>query len=128
MPAACARARASAICTAYLIARVGWQTTGRNQLVQGLPGDVLHDHEVNAILRADVVNDADVGMLQCGDGFRFLLEAHLQIWVRRKMGGKDLNRYRALQPGVAGEIHFAHAAGAEQRLDFVWPQFGARGQ
>ena len=128
MPAAWAHARASATCTAYLTARVGWQTTRRNQLVQGLPGYVLHDHEVNTALRTDVMNYADVGMLQRRDGFRLVLEAHLQIGVRRQMGRQDLDRDRALQPGVAGQIDFAHAARAQQRLDFVWSQSCARGQ
>ena len=39
------------------------------------PVDVLHDQ----IVRADIVNLADVGMIQCGDGFGFTLEALAEL-------------------------------------------------
>jgi len=105
---------------------IGRHTTRRNQFVQRLPGHVLHDHKVHAALRTDVVNHADIGMLQSRDGFCFLRETLMQLWVRGEMSGQNFNRYRALQPCIEGAIHFAHAARPEQRLDFVRPEFCAR--
>jgi len=42
------------------------------------PVDVLHDQKI----RADVVNLADVGMIECGDGFGFTLEALAELLAR----------------------------------------------
>jgi hypothetical protein len=79
-----------------LYGQIRCQTTWGNQLRQGLPRDVLHNHEVKAILRTDVMNNADVGMLQPRDGFRLLLEPRMQIWTGGQMSGQDFNGYRAL--------------------------------
>ena len=72
------------------------QTAFRNHPVEGLPGDILHDHEVNAILGTDVMDNADVGMLQPGDGFCFLLETRMQVWAGRQVDGQNLNRHCTL--------------------------------
>ena len=37
--------------------------------------EVLHDQKVRAAVGADVMERADVGMIQARDGFRFALEA-----------------------------------------------------
>lgn len=42
------------------------------------PVDVLHDQKI----RTDVVNLADVGMIECGDGFGFTLEALAELLAR----------------------------------------------
>ncbi len=52
----------------------------------------------------------------------------MQVQVRRQMRREDFNCYGALQPGIAGQIHFAHTARAEEGLNFVRPQFCAGGQ
>ena len=44
-------------------------------MVEGLPGDKFHDHEIDAALATDVMQNTDIGMLQGGDGLGFLLEA-----------------------------------------------------
>src|SRR5580704_17716 len=44
------------------------------------------------------------------------------------MNRQNFNRDRALQPGVERAIHFAHAARAEERLDFVRAESCARDQ
>ena len=77
--------------------------------------DVLH-HQV---VRADVVQGADVGMVQRGHGVGFALEAFRKLLVGY-LEGDD-----AVQPRVASFIDLTHAAGAEGREDFVGAQFGA---
>jgi hypothetical protein len=42
------------------------------------PLQVLHDEVVDAVLLANVVEGADVGMLQAGDGVGFALESLAQ--------------------------------------------------
>jgi hypothetical protein len=52
-----------------------------------------------------------MGMVERGDGLRFALKAVAGLLV----GGirQELQRHEAVQPLVAGLVHFAHAAGAE---------------
>ena len=57
---------------------------------QRLAFQVLHHQEVDAVLVADVVQRADVRMVQRGDGLRFALEALLHLGVLRKCGGSTL--------------------------------------
>ena len=44
------------------------------------------------------------------------------------MRDEDFDRNRALQTGVESTVDFSHAARAQQTLDFVRPEFRARGQ
>jgi hypothetical protein len=51
-------------------------------------------------------------MVQCSDGASLTLEALAKL-------RRGDNRNVALQPGIAGTMHSAHAACAERRMDFV---------
>jgi hypothetical protein len=65
--------------------------------------DVLH----HQIVRADVVQRADVRMIEGGDRTRFALEP---VRERRL---QNLDRDRAIQARIVGFVHLAHAASAE---------------
>jgi len=67
IPLPCAVSSAAAICRASCSASTGGRACGCSQSTIGRPVDVLHDQKI----RADVVNLADVGMIECGDGFGF---------------------------------------------------------
>ena len=54
-------------------------TPGWDKPVQGLPGDVLHHHVVDAVLGTDVMNDTDVRVLEAGNGFCLLHETCVQV-------------------------------------------------
>ena len=41
------------------------------------------------------------------------------------MRGKNFDGYLAPQPRIASAIHFAHATGAQRRLNFIWSEFCA---
>src|SRR5438552_3079743 len=47
------------------------------------------------------------------------------VRVVREFGGKDFDRYAAIEPRVARLPHLTHAAGAERREDFVRSEAGA---
>src|SRR5271169_2642070 len=102
------------------------QRTFRQALSQSLAFEILHHQEVGAILRADVVKRADIGMLQRGNGFGLALHALFQFGVRGEMRRQNLDGNDAVEPGVLGAIDFAHAAYAEERLDFIGAEFSAR--
>jgi hypothetical protein len=77
---------------------------------------VLHDEEVDGVFAADVVEGADVGMVEAGDGSCFAFEALGEAALAYLDGNGSV------QPSVAGFVDFAHAACAERGDDFVRPQ------
>ena len=88
-------------------------------LGQRVPLQVLHDQEVDPVLLTDVVERANVRVVQAGDGLRLALEPLLEIGVRGDMLGEDFDGDRAVQAGVARFVHFAHPARAEWREDLI---------
>ena len=65
------------------------------------------------------MNYANVRVRQGGDGAGLLLKPLQVSLVLSQMCGKELERNSALQPGVLGEVDFAHPACAERRDDLV---------
>jgi hypothetical protein len=67
-----------------------------------------HDQVVSAVDRADIVDAADVGMVECGNGARFTLEASPRVAVARELGRKDFDCHRcAEQIPPARSMHIA---------------------
>ena len=95
------------------------QGTFFEALGEGLAFDAFHDEIVDAVLMADVVEHANVGMIEAGNGFGFAFETLLLHGIGRKMRGKNLDGDSAVEAGVARAIDFSHAASAEWREDFV---------
>ena len=85
--------------------------SGRLAMVSGKRRslDQLH-HQV---VRPDVVQRADVGMVQRGDRARFALEP------RAELVAADLDRDGALQTRIARGEHVAHATCADRVQEFV---------
>ena len=77
--------------------------------------DVLH----NEVIRADIVERADIGVVEGGDGAGFAQEAV------GKLVGAELDRDIAMQPRVASFPHFPHTTLADRREDFVGAEFFA---
>ena len=50
-----------------------------------------------------------LGMVQRGEGLRFVPEPGGALGIRGEHLGQDLDRDVAIQAGVAGAIHLAHA-------------------
>ena len=73
---------------------------------------------------AYVMQRADVGMIQAGDGFCFALESLAQFSSVREMNGKNFNGDNSIEAGIAGFVNFAHSARANRTGDFVRPEFG----
>ena len=83
--------------------------------------DVL-EHEIT---RANVVDLANVRMVQAGDRACFSLEPALPVGFRRQPRGQDLESDDAIEASVACTIDFAHPAGAKRRENFVGTEAGA---
>ena len=95
---------------------------------QRLALHVLHHHVTGAVLVADVVEHADVRMIQRSNGAGFAFEAGAQILALGDVFGQDLDGDGAVEPGVAGFVHLAHASGADRGEDLVGAEFFACGE
>jgi hypothetical protein len=87
--------------------------------VQRLAVDVLHDEVGGAVVLRDVVEGADVRMVERRDRSRFALESTLESCVSCVLRPDELDRDDAAEPAVAGPEHTAHAAVAELPLELV---------
>jgi hypothetical protein len=61
----------------------------------------------------------DVRVVERRDGLRFAAEACQPVGIAGEQVGEDLDRDVAVQLRVAGAIHLAHSARAEQGHNFV---------
>jgi hypothetical protein len=81
----------------------------RHRPAQRFPLEILEDQ----VIGPDIVDLANVWVVDRGNGARFALKpAHI-------VGDHPLDRDRAIQSAIVGLVDFAHASGADQRLDRV---------
>src|SRR5262245_11262739 len=74
----------------------------------------LEDDVGQAILRADVVEGEDVGMVQRSDRPRLLLESPEAIGIARVVGGNELDGNIAAEAGISGAKDLSHPARPER--------------
>ena len=79
-------------------------------------------------LLADVVERADVGVIELGDCAGFTIEALAELRIDSERPRQDLDRDEAIQPRVARLVDLAHPARAEGGHDFVGSELEAGGQ
>jgi len=96
---------------------VGRQRAAAQALGQGLAVDVLHREEQPAVVLADEVDVADVGVDQAGLRARLADQALAAVAVAADVGEQQLERHRAIERQIGGQPHLAHAALAELPLD-----------
>src|ERR1035441_2185589 len=72
----------------------------------------FRNQEMHPVLRANVVDRHQVGMVQGADNAGFLLKAAQTIRVRRERLRENLNGNDTLQSSVARTVDFSHAARA----------------
>ncbi len=65
------------------------------------------------VLLADVVNGADVGVVQGGGGLGFALEAAQGLRISGDLIGKEFQGDEAMEASVFGLVNHAHAATAQ---------------
>src|ERR1700732_1752832 len=74
----------------------------------------------------NVVEGADVRMIQAGNCFGFALETLAQFSTISKMRWQNFDGDNSVQTGIASLVNFAHSARANTREDFVRAQTFAR--
>jgi hypothetical protein len=90
-----------------------------NALLQRHAIEELHDHEDAAILLADVVKGADVGMVERRGGTSLAAKAFQRLRVAGNIVGKELKGDEAAQAGVFGLVYYTHATAADFLDDAV---------
>src|SRR5579863_1371661 len=93
--------------------RLELKRTVADQVFQGLAFEVLHGDESAAIVLANVVNRADVGVIQTGSGLGLAAEAAEQMLVGGNVVGKKFESNKAAQASVLGLENHPHPAAAE---------------
>jgi len=84
-----------------------------------VPLDQLHDDEVPARILSDVVNRADVGMVERGGGPSLALEALHGLGIPGSLVGQKLDRDTAAEAGVFAAVDDSHAPAAQLGQDLV---------
>ena len=87
--------------------------------------EILHDEELEAVLLADVVERADVGMVQPRDRSGLALEALSSLRLFGGVRRQDLDGHDAPHACVVRAIDLAHPSTAQEGDDLVRSQAGA---
>jgi hypothetical protein len=67
-------------------------------------------------------------MVERRNGAGLAIETLPGVWIVRKMTRQDFDRDRAIEASVLRAVYLAHTARSERRLNFIRPEFGARGE
>ena len=90
----------------------GFKPAGGDNVLQSFAFQALHHDKAAAIVLADVVNGADVRMIQAGSRLRFALKAFERLRAASQIFGEEFERHGTLEAHVLGLIDLAHAARA----------------
>ena len=94
----------------------------RESCLECLSPEQFHHDERLAVVIADFVNRADVGMIQRGGGTGLLFESRNPERIVTKRIRENLDRHLASKLPILRSIHLAHAAFSEGREDFIVSQ------
>ena len=92
---------------------VQFHRTPGDQVLQRHAIQILHGDESLAVLLANFVNGADVGMVQRGSRLRLALKAAERRGILGHFIGQKLQCDKPPQPRVFGLVDHAHAAAAQ---------------
>ena len=88
-------------------------------LLQGCAFQALHDDEQPFLVFTDVVNGADVGMIQGGCGAGFALKTLSRLRILGQLFGKELQGHAAAKTLIFRLVNHAHSAATELLDDAV---------
>ena len=92
---------------------VQFQRSDPDQMLQRLPIEILHGNERLAILLANVINSADVGVIQGGRSLRLTSKPLEGLRVAGHVFGQELQGDEAIKTGVLGLVHHPHTTAAQ---------------
>src|ERR1700730_10292066 len=92
---------------------VNLERTAQYRFPQSLSFQKLQHDEAQATVLPNLVNGADVGMVQSGSGAGFAAKTFERLRVVRDIVGEELQRDEAAQGGVLGAVDNTHPAAAQ---------------
>src|SRR5438128_2485461 len=107
---------------------VQWQRSPHKTEGQGFPFEIFHYQILKSILRTDIMDRANMGMIQRSNGSRLALKPLLPLWIEAKMGRQDFDCDYPVQARVSSTVHLTHATRTQRRLDLIGPQLCSRSQ
>src|SRR5579862_2515444 len=90
-----------------------------NAVLKGRTLKVLHYYVVVVLVFANIVDCANVGVIQCRCCFRLTSESFQCLGILSHVLGKELESHKTVQPGVLGFIDDTHSAATELFNNFV---------
>src|SRR6201993_5373821 len=88
-------------------------------MLERYPIEKLHRDERTTVMLANLVDSADVGMVQCGSGPSFAAKALQCVRTLSDIVGKKLERDEASENGIYGLVDHAHTTTADLFNDAV---------
>ena len=119
MPCSCARARPSAISVASSSDRDRAERPRAIALAQRLAAHQLHRDEAHAVRFADLVNDADVRVLEPRGRLRLAEKPPAPIVVGDQVGRQDLQGDFSIERRIERAVDHAHPAPPELRQNAI---------
>jgi hypothetical protein len=95
------------------------ERTAVNAVFQRHAFEKFHDDEGASIVLADLVDGADIGMIQRGRGAGFAAETFERLRITDEIFGKEFDGDEAAEFGVFGFVDDTHASAAEFFNDAV---------
>ena len=89
------------------------ERSARNSVFQSMTVKKLHGDETLALLLPNLVDRANVGMVQGGSGSGLVSEAFQGLRVLRQILGKEFQRDEAPKLGVLGLVDHTHTTAAQ---------------
>jgi hypothetical protein len=96
-----------------------WQLPVRSAILEAAAAEVLQCKKGSAIGLTDVVEHADIGMVQCGDRLGLTPEQLTGVAGIQQSRRKELQGHQSFQSAIAGFVDSAHPALADQAQKLV---------
>ncbi len=110
-------------CVRYFHAQLQQQIHGQrlsgNAVLERLAFEMLHDDEVSPVLLANLVNGADVRMIQRGSSPGLALKSLEGVRIACEFFGQKLQGHVAAEARILSLVDHTHASAAELFDDFV---------
>ena len=81
--------------------------------------EVLHDQEISSVLMPDVIERADVRVVQAGDSLRFEFQPRAQRRIRRDLRGQDFDRDRSAKTRIGRLVDLTHPPSSHAIDDLI---------
>src|SRR5580704_1959281 len=92
---------------------IGFDRFSCDAMLKGHAFKKLHDEEGTTILLADVIDGADIGVIERGGGAGFAAKAFEYLLVPGQVFGEKLERNKAAQARVLRPVNHAHSTTAK---------------